>query len=431
MLGKIKNFWHRLGPGLITGAADDDPSGIVTYSFAGAKFGLGALWTVLGTLPFMIIVQRMAGRIGLVSGKGLAGNMKRFYPKWIIISVALIILTTNIINIGADISAMSVAFNTVVPATSPILFSVIISTSVVLALIFFSYRRIASYLKWVAMIMLSYVLASFLIQQNWFEVIKSAIIPQITLNRDYILMVAAVFGTTISPYLFFWQASEVAEEEKMHQDPGIDQATMIPNTEAHGTHRSTKIIKNEIGSMYKDVRYGMFFSNLIMFFIITLTSATLFKNGITDIQTVEQVASALHPLAGQYTNLLFMLGLLASGILAIPVLAGSAAYALTELFGWKYGFNNKFKGAKQFYLIIIISTALGILIPVLGLHPVQILVYTALMYGMISPLMIALLIHMANNPKIMGKYTSRLHSNIIAYSLFCIMTAGIIAIMML
>src|SRR3989344_9338244 len=207
MLGKIKNFWHRLGPGLITGAADDDPSGIVTYSFAGAKFGLGALWTVLGTLPFMIIVQRMSGRIGLVSGKGLAGNMKRFYPKWIIISVALIILTTNIINIGADISAMSVAFNTVVPATSPILFSVIISTSVVLALIFFSYRRIASYLKWVAMIMLSYVLASFLIQQNWFEVIKSAIIPQITLNRDYILMVAAVFGTTISPYLFFWQAS--------------------------------------------------------------------------------------------------------------------------------------------------------------------------------------------------------------------------------
>jgi NRAMP (natural resistance-associated macrophage protein)-like metal ion transporter len=428
---KIKLFWQRLGPGLVTGAADDDPSGVVAYSVAGAKFGLAMLWTALFTIPFMIIIQRMAGRIGLISGKGLAGNMKKHYPKWILICIAFLIVAAGIINIGADISGMSAAFTLMVPSVSPIIFAVIIAVSIVLSMIFFSYRHIAKYLKWVALVMLSYILAAFLVQHDWLQILYRTFIPQITFDKEHIMILAAVFGTTISPYLFFWQASEVVEEERMHQKPAPDAAHMIPSTEPHGTHRSKTIIKNEISSMYQDVGFGMIFSNVITFFIIILNAATLFKGGITNVSTVEEIASALRPLAGEYTNLLFLIGILAAGILAIPTLAGSAAYALSELFGWREGLDKKFKKAKQFYLVIIIATALGVLIPVLGLQPVQILVYTAVIYGAISPFLILLLIHMANNPKIMGTYTSRTYSNVIAYVLFLIMSASTILMFVL
>src|SRR3989344_6164082 len=430
-MGRLKNFWRRLGPGLITGAADDDPSGIVTYSIAGAKFGLATLWMVLVTLPFMVIIQRMAGRIGLVSGKGLAGNMKKHYPKAFLVVIALIVVIANIINIGADISAMAAAFNLIAPSFSPILFAALVSAGIITALIFFSYRRLAHYLKWLAVAMLSYIVAVFFVEQNWLDIIKQFFVPQIVWSKDYLLIIAAFWGTTISPYLFFWQASEAVEEEKMHTHPHPDAASMIHGTQPHGPHRSPRIIKNEITSMYTDVRFGMFFSNLITFFIIILTASTLFRTGVHDINTVEQVASALKPLAGQYANILFLIGILVSGTLAIPVLAGSAAYALTELFGWEFGFDNKFGKAKQFYMIIIIATVLGIMIPVLKLHPVDILFYTAVIYGMISPLLILFLIHMANNPKVMGKYPSRMHSNIIAYILFILMTAGTVLMIIL
>lgn len=429
--GGARNFWRRLGPGLITGAADDDPSGIVTYSIAGAKFGLATLWLTLATLPFMVTIQRMAGRIGLISGKGLAGNMKKYYPRPLLILIALIIVIANIINIGADISAMAAAFNLIAPTFSPILFAIIASTSIIIALIFLSYRRLAHYLKWLAIAMLSYIVAVFFVDLDWLSIVRQFLIPKIIWSKDYLLILAAFWGTTISPYLFFWQASEAVEEERMHTHPHPDAATMIPDIQPHGPHPSVRVIKNEIGSMYTDVRFGMFFSNLITFFIIILTASTLFKTGIHDIETVEQVASVLKPLAGPYANILFLIGILVSGVLAIPVLAGSAAYALAELFGWKYGFDNKFGKAKQFYLVIILSTVLGILIPVFKLHPVNILFYTAVIYGMISPILILLLIHMANNPKIMGKYTSRLHSNIIAYILFILMATGTVLTLVL
>lgn len=425
-MDKLKKLWRSTGPGLITGAADDDPSGIVTYAIAGAKFGLATLWMVLFTLPFMIIVQRMAGRIGLISGRGLAGNMKKHYPKWILIFIALLITIANIINIGADISGMAAASAMLFPAISPMIFSLSIALIVILALVLFSYRQIAHYLKWVAILMLSYVLAAFLVDQNWPEIFKRTVIPQIIWSKDYLLIAAAFFGTTISPYLFFWQASEAVEEEELHRRLEKGTIPMIPDIQPHGQHRSTKIIKNEISSMYKDIGFGMFFSNLITFFIIILTSATLFKFGSFDIQTVEQVASILKPLAGSYANALFLIGILASGILAIPVLAGSAAYAISELFGWRFGFENKFGKAKQFYAIIAIATLLGVLMPVFNLHPIQILFYTAIIYGLIAPVMILMLIHMANNPKIMGQYTSRRHSNVLAYLLFLLMTTGIV-----
>lgn len=425
-MDRLRKLWHQLGPGLITGAADDDPSGIATYSITGAKFGLAMLWAVLVTLPFMIIIQRMAGRIGLISGRGLAGNMKKHYPLWILGVIAFLIGAANIINIGADISAMAATANVLLPKLSPLLFSALISGAIILLLIFLSYRQIASYLKWVALVLFAYVLAVFLVKQDWHTILYRTVVPQIVLSKEYLLMVVAFFGTTISPYLFFWQASEEVEEEAMHRRMQDGSVPMIPSVEPHGAHRSTRIIKNEISSMYKDVGYGMVFSNLITFFIIILTASTLFRSGQTNMSTVEQVASALRPLAGQYANLLFLIGIFAAGILAIPVLAGSAAYALTELFGWRFGFDQKFTKAKQFYMIIIVATLLGIAIPFFHLQPVQILFYTAVIFGAILPPLILLVIHMANNPKIMGRYTSRTYSNIIAYALFLIMSASLV-----
>lgn len=419
-------MWNSLGPGLITGAADDDPSSIITYTIAGAKFGLATLWMALFSLPFMIIIQRMAGRIGLVSGHGLAGNMKKHYPKWILVIMALLITAANIINIGADISGMAAASALLIPSVSPILFSIIVSIVIILALLIFSYRQIAHYLKWVAILMMAYIAAAFLVQQNWLEILKHTFLPQIIWSKEYLLIMAAFFGTTISPYLFFWQASEEVEEEVIHRQLEKGAIPMILDVQPHGSHRSSKIIKNEISSMYKDIGFGMIFSNLITFFIIILSSATLFKHGSFNISMVEEVASILKPLAGPYANLLFLTGIIASGILAIPVLAGSAAYAISELFGWKFGFENKLGKAKQFYAVIAVATLLGILIPVFHLHPIQILFYTAIIYGAISPAMILMLIHMANNPKIMGQYISHWPSNILAYILFLLMTTGIV-----
>ncbi|MEK7154075.1 MAG: Nramp family divalent metal transporter [Patescibacteria group bacterium] len=426
VLEKIKTFWRQLGPGLITGAADDDPSGIVTYAVAGAKLGLAALWTALATLPFMIITQRMAGRIGLISGRGLAGNMKKYYPKWILIIIATLIVGANIINIGADISAMSASINLLAPQVPSIFFSALIPLVLVALLILFPYRDMANYLKWIAIVMFSYVLAAFFVDLDWSQILHRTFIPQIVHSKDYLMIVVAIFGTTISPYLFFWQASGAVEEEVLHQYPKKKGGVMIPGVEPHIKHRSSHIIKNEISVMYKDVRYGMAFSNLITYFIIALFAFTLFKAGTFNPSTVEEIASALKPMAGPYSNFLFLLGILAAGTLAIPVLAGSAAYALSEMFGWRWGFFNSFHRAKQFYLVIIIATLLGIAIPAFRLHPVEILVWTAVIFGLISPPLVLLLIHMANNPKIMGKYVSRLHSNIIAYILFLIMTGAAI-----
>lgn len=419
---RLSDFWRVLGPGLVTGAADDDPSGIVTYAVAGAKMGLAALWTVIVTIPFMVITQRMAGRIGLISGRGLAGNMKKYYPRWLLIGIALLILGANIINIGADISAMSASITLLSPRINPIFFSAAIPLIITLFLVLFPYKVMVNYLKWAAVIMFSYVIAAFFVHLDWQQIIYRTFVPGIVRSKDYLLVVVAVFGTTISPYLFFWQASGAVEEEKAR-------SAMVPADEPHAKHRSNRIIKNEISDMYLDVKAGMVFSNLISYFIIVLCAFTLFKTGTTDLNTVDQVAAALKPMAGKYSNFLFLIGILVSGALAIPVLAGSAAYALAEMLNWRWGFDNSFHRAKQFYVVIIISTLLGIAIPALGFQPVNILFYTAVIFGFISPVMILLLIHMANNPKIMGKYISRAHSNVIAYTLFLIMTASIIALL--
>ena len=426
-MGKLKSFWKSLGPGLVVGAADDDPAGIAIYALAGAKFGLSVLWTVLGTLPFMIIIQRMAGRIGLVSGKGLAGNMKKYYPKWMLIFITLLISVATIINIGADISAMSAAIKLLVPLPA-IVIAVLLSFIVITLVIVLPYRIIAKYLKWVAIVLFSYVLAVFFISPDWRNVFFHVFIPHASFNKEYLMMIVAIFGTTISPYLFFWQASEAVEEEKLHH---YDQVHgMIPSTKPSVRHSPGRM-RNEIGTMYTDVRVGMIFSNIITFFIMILAASTLFSHGFSEVSTIEEMAVILQPLAGHYTNFLFLIGIIASGILAIPVLAGSAAYAIAETIGWKVGLDYTFGKARQFYVVLILATLLGIAIPALGLQPVNILYYTGIIFGVVSPFIIALVIHMANNPKIMGKYTNRLLSNAIAYILFLIMTSSIVLMFIL
>lgn len=423
-MASLKSFWKSLGPGLITGAADDDPSGIATYSIAGAKFGLATLWTVIVMLPFMVVIQRMSGRIGLVSGRGLAGNMKKHYPKWILLIVTLIILLANIINIGADISAMAASIQLLVPIPAMLLCA-LISATIILLLIFLSYRQIAHYLKWIAIILFAYIFAALLVHEPWRQIAYRSIVPPWRWDKGYITILVAIFGTTISPYLFFWQASEAVEEKRVSQ--GID---MIPDVQP-AQKRPRFIIRNEVGRMYKDVYYGMIFSNLITFFVIMLASTTLNGHGFYNVSSVGEIAQLLRPLAGPYANALFLIGIMASGILAIPVLAGSAAYAIAEMFGWKDGFENNFGKAKQFYIVIILSTLLGLAIPALHLDPVNILYYTAVIFGAVSPFIIALVIHMANNPAIMGKNTSRLHSNILAYILLIVMSVSVIALFFL
>lgn len=421
-MGKIKSFWRALGPGLVVGAADDDPAGIAIYAIAGAKFGLSVLWTVLGTLPFMIIIQRMAGRIGLISGKGLAGNMKKHYPLWMLLFITILISVATVINIGADISAMAAALKLIVPLP-PLILAVLLSLVVVTLIILLPYRIIAKYLKWVAIVLFSYVLAVFFISPDWRSIFLHTFIPHASFSKEYLAMIVAIFGTTISPYLFFWQASEAVEEEQLHHSLTHG---MIPDIKPSKIKHSPARMRNEIGTMYTDIRMGMIFSNLITFFIMILAASTLFSNGFSEVSSIEEMATILRPLAGNYANLLFLIGIIASGVLAIPVLAGSAAYAIAETIGWKVGLDYTFGKARQFYLVLILATLLGIAIPALGLQPINILYYTGIIFGVVSPFIIALVIHMANNPKIMGKYTSRLSSNIIAYILLLIMTASII-----
>src|SRR3989344_1833878 len=414
-MSSLKKLWRSIGPGFITGASDDDPSGIATYAIAGARFGLSILWTVLFSLPFMIAIQEMSGRIGIASGKGIIGNMKRHYPRIILVVITLFLAVTNIINIGADLSGMSAAFHLVVPSFPQPVFGLLISLALIILLVFFSYRKIASLLKWFALVLVSYIISAFLVDQDWSQVIFHTIVPHFEFSKHYLEIIVAIFGTTISPYLFFWQASEEVEEQKT----------------LYNRMPSTHIRQRDIRSMNHDTEAGMFFSNLVMYFIIALSSATLFANGKADVNTIEQIASVLRPLAGPYSTQLFLIGILASGLLAIPVLAGSAAYAIAELFGWKEGMNKRLGPAPQFYLVIALSTIAGLILPLIGINPVEALLYTAVLLGILSPLLIALIIHMANKKSIMGSFTNSTASNIMGLALLVFMIGSVTALLIL
>jgi NRAMP (natural resistance-associated macrophage protein)-like metal ion transporter len=390
---KAGQYWHMLGPGLTTGAADDDPSGIATYSQTGARWGFSLLWLAAFSFPLMAVVQEMCARIGMVTGRGLAGNIKRHYSKKVLYTVTALLFFANTFNIGADLGAMAKAVQLFWPNFS---FTVLIFFFTVLSLllqIFTSYKDYAKYLKWLALVLMSYVLTAFFVHLNWREILANAFIPHLDFSKDQIFLICGILGTTISPYLFFWQTSQEVEEEILQGRTTIKL-------------RQTETTDAEIKKMRVDIWSGMFFSNLAMFFIILTCAATLYRAGITNISTAAEAAAALKPLAGQYAFLLFAIGIIGVGLLGVPVLAGSASYALSESFGWKQGLYLKFKKARAFYGVIILSMGLGLILNFVGLDPIKALIYSAVANGIVAPVILVLIVHMSDNKKIMGNRTN-------------------------
>ena len=402
-------YWKTLGPGLITGAADDDPSGIATYSQMGASQGFGLIWLSLFSFPLMGAVQEMCARIGLATGVGLAANIKKYYSKKILYLCTALLLFANVFNIGADLGAMAKATQLLLPTIS---FTFLIFLFAIFSLflqIFISYKKYAKYLKYLTFILFAYVISAFSVKMNWGEVFHNTIIPNFHFSKDVIILICAALGTTISPYLFFWQSSQEVEEQILHGE----KTEML---------RRANTTSSDIKNMRIDVWSGMFVSNLIMFFIIAASAAALFANGITNITTASDAAIALRPFAGDFAFALFALGILGTGLLAIPVLAGSASYAISESFGWKTGLYRKLKQATSFYGIIIIAMAIGIVLNFVGLDPIKALIYSAVLNGVISPFMIFFIVRLSGNENIMGNFKTKKIGNILGWLTFVLIS---------
>jgi NRAMP (natural resistance-associated macrophage protein)-like metal ion transporter len=389
----IEKLKKSFGPGVITGIADDDPSGIATYSQTGAMFGFSQLWLALFTYPFMIAIQEMCGRIGMVTGKGLAGVIKSHYGKPVLFGSIALLAITNIINIGADLGAMASATQLLLPLPFTwILAAFTIVT--ILTEVFIPYPTYASILKYFAITVFAYILAAFAIHQDWHAILLATIIPHFEWSSAYILNVTAMLGTTISPYLFFWQADEEVEEEIIqHKIEAIGKG--VP-----------KITTADISQMRTDTAFGMLISNVVTFFIIITAASTLGAHGITSITSAAQVAASLEPFAGKFASLLFALGIVGTGMLAVPVLAGSAAYAISEAFGWEEGLGKKFSQAKAFYTVIILATLFGLFVNVSPVNPITMLYYAAILNGLLAPPLMILILLIGNNKKILGDRTN-------------------------
>ncbi len=409
---KLVRFWKMLGPGLVTGASDDDPSGIATYSQAGAAYGLATLWTSIIAFPLMAYIQQMCARIGLVTSQGLTGTLKKHYPKPVLYLMLLFSFPAIVMNIGADIAGMGAVGNLLFPKIDATFFSVFFTILLLGLIVYLPYQKIASVLKYLCIVMLVYFIVPFLYKQNFTEILKATFIPTIQFNKDYIAILVGILGTTISPYLFFWQASVEVEEMKTKKKH------LIVN----------KKIINEIN---QDVDFGMTFSGLVMFFIILTTGTVLFNGGVHQIDTVEQAAIALKPLAGNMAYLLFALGVIGTGLIAIPVLCGSISYIITETFGWEQGLDKTFYEAKAFYVIIAISLLLGLSLNYIGISPIKALIYTAILYGLTAPVLIAIILHISNNKKIMGENVNNRTTNIFGFAALIIMTVAAITLIYL
>jgi len=416
MKSYIKKLFNKIGPGFITGASDDDPSGIATYSQTGAIFGYGQLWLALFSLPFMIVIQKMCGRIGLVTGKGLSGVIRTHYSKTVLYFAVFLLLLANTLNIGADLGAMAASAQMIMGL--PYLFWLFLMTILILGLeIFVTYKVYARILKYLTFSLFAYIITAFVVGQDWGQVLMNTVLPQIQFSEEYILNIVAVLGTTISPYLFFWQASEEVEEELVeHKIEGMGMGMPV-------------VTQQDIRNMGVDTIVGMLFSQIIMFFIIITTASTLNIHGITNIATAPQAAEALRPLAGDLAYLLFAAGIIGTGLLAVPILAGSASYAVAETMGWEAGLSKKFRDARGFYGVIIASTVVGMIINFLGMDPMKALYYSAAFNGLAAPPLMILIVLIANNADIMGPYTNKKISNILGWTVIFAMTlAGIILI---
>ncbi len=407
---RLKKFMKSLGPGLVTGASDDDPSGIVTYSQAGAMFGLTTLWTALITFPLMAAVQGMAARIGMVTAQGLTGTLKTHYPKWVLYLMILFSFPAVVLNIGADIQSMGAVAHLLFPVVPTFSFCILFTAVLLFVIIRYSYQRMAGLLKWLCLALLLYLIIPFLVHPDWGAVARHTFIPTVHLDKEFLGILVAILGTTISPYLFFWQATMEAEDVE------------------HSRQKRVFVDKRMLDNMRTDVNSGMLFSNLVTFFIILTAGIVLNHGGIRRIDTVEQAAQSLRPLAGQLSYSLFAIGVIGTGFLAVPVLAGSVSYMLAETFNFSKGLDKKFYEAKRFYAVIIVSLVAGLCLQFLGISPVQALLYTAILYGLTAPLMIVLLLHIGNNKKIMGDHTNSVLSNVLGGLTLLLMTAAAIGL---
>jgi len=419
---KIKKTLARFGPGVITGASDDDPSGITTYTQAGAGFGLRTLWMVLITLPLMVSIQEMCGRIGLVTGKGLTSVVKAHYPKWMIYVIAVVSVPAMILNIAANLAAMGAVSNMILPLIPAWVFTILATLLIIFCVVLFSYKRLESVLKWLVLVLLVYFVVPFLINQNWFEIFKATFSPNFEFNKEFITIFVAILGTTISPYLFFWEASLEVEDHLANQRSKSKSVNITIESQI-------ETAPSDIKAMQQDNAVGMLISNFAMFFIILTAATVLYPKGITQIQTVQDAAAALRPIAGDFAYLLFAIGVIGTGFLAVPVLAGGCGYIIAEIFGWKEGMDNTFKQARGFYEVIAFSILLGLGLNISGIDPVQSLIWSAVVYGVTAPIMIGFVLHIANRADIMGKWKNGWVSNLFGVLGFVLMTVAALALL--
>jgi len=408
----VVRYFRMLGPGLVTGASDDDPSGITTYSVAGAAYGYGFLWTAIFTFPLMAAIQLICARIGLVTGRGLAGAVGHHYPRPLLLSACLILLAANVFNIAADLGGMAeaAAMLTGLPALP---FILVFGVGITAVTVYTSYGTFARSLKWLTAVLFAYIAAAVLARPDWFAVLRATVVPAFQWNPGAVETLVAILGTTISPYLFFWQASQEVEEDKARGKLTLDQRQ---GATAH-----------ELADARLDVNTGMFFSNVVMYFIILATGATLYRTGLHDIQTAKQAAEALRPLAGDAAYLLFALGLIGTGLLAVPVLAGSASFAVAEIFNWPAGLDLKPRPAWRFYLVLAGAIACGIVLDVFETNPIRVLFLSAVLNGLLAPPLMLLVMLVGNNRKIMGADVNGFWLNLVGWLATAVMTAAAIA----
>jgi NRAMP (natural resistance-associated macrophage protein)-like metal ion transporter len=405
----LKRFWRILGPGFITGAADDDPTAIATYAQSGALYGYGQAWTQLFSYPFMVVVQEMCGRIGMVTGRGLAAIVRQHYSRGLLFFAVGLLCVANTINIGADLGAMAAAVELVVPVS---FWTALIGSALIcLALeVLVPYPRYAAFLRYLALVLLAYVLTAFITTHDWGAVFHALTVPHIEWSKEYLLTIAAILGGNLSPYLFFWQTDEEVEEEvASHRIRGMGKG--VPH-----------LRRGDISRLRLDTFVGMLFSNVITFFMLVTAGSTLFVAGIHHISTAQEAAAALRPLAGDAAYLLFTIGIIATTLLAVPVLAGSAGYALSEALGWKASLGARFAKARGFYIIIVLSTLLGLLLNTLSIPSMTLLIWAAAINGLLAPPLIALIIIIGNDRTIMGKRTNPLLSTLLGWFIVGVMS---------
>lgn len=391
---KAYYFFRALGPGFITGASDDDPSGIGTYSSVGAKFGLGIIWMAVWLLPMMMAIQEACARIGIVTNRGLAGVLQKHYRKKLVLSVVTLLIVANVVNIGADLGAMAASLNMLL-GVNFFLGAIFFALLIIALEIFIGYHFYVKILKWLALSVLAYVVAGLIISPDWREILSWSFIPRFSLSEEYLFAIIAVFGTSITPYLFFWQASGEVEENKLS----------LRIQKLMGERIRIKK-HNRIVKMRTDVGTGMILANIVFFFIVLTTAQVLHENGVTNIESAQQAAEALRPLAGKYAYLLFAVGIIGTGLLAVPILAGSGAYALAEAMKWHEGLDKKFSRAKGFYMVIIFSILVGLILNFLKVNPITALYYAAFLNGIIALPLLIIIMTVGDDKNIMGRETN-------------------------